>query len=89
MLINKNNTISLEEFKSYSKKIISNLENIVLDKQDPQSIQFLFDFIFEKYPTFEDVENQTLKIYPIFSISSQQKNPQNEDLVGNLKWQPH
>lgn len=77
---------SLEDFKEKSEYAFSHLQEFALDYEKQDHIQFVFEFIFEELPTYEEIESHTPKMYPFFSISSQQKNPQRDHFAKNSCW---
>ncbi|MFK7779772.1 MAG: recombinase family protein [Candidatus Gracilibacteria bacterium] len=82
-------TTSLDKFRYHSKRVITHIEELALQKENPELINLAFDIVYDGRIEYENIKHHT-PVFTTYPASlSQQKNPQNEDLVGNLKWQSH
>jgi len=80
--------ININAFKKYSINIIKHIDKLVLQIEKPEIISLAFDVMFNQRVVFEKIDYQTTNNSGLLWIQSQQKNPQNEDLVENSNWQP-
>lgn len=85
----KDNTSSLDKFLYYSKQVITHIDKLAIQKEEPEIINLVFDIVYDWKIEYQNIKSHTQDFSSFFSQQSHQKNPQNEDLVGFLKWQPH
>lgn len=83
-----NNNIDKTIFKKFIVSTITRLETMVLNKEKPKEIESAFRFIFPEKASYEDLLSHTPKMYPIFSLQSQQKNPVLPESSFIFHWQP-
>ena len=82
-----NEKLENTKFKDFAFYLIEHMAEILRDSQSFEELQTIFKFTFQETPTYNQIIKRTPKLYPLFALQSQQKNPQNGDLVENLKWQ--
>ncbi len=80
---------SLEIYKKHWKWLITHIDLLARQRENPELINLAFDTVFWWRIEYENLEKHTLFFDSFSANLSQQKNPQNEDLVENLKWQSH
>ncbi len=80
--------IDKDEFRRFIQYCISHLWGMASDKGNPERIDLVFRFVFQEKPTYEEISSHTPKMYPLFSLQSQQKNPPEGEFLENLNWQP-
>lgn len=80
---------NLERFLYYSKEVITHIDRLALQSEEPELINLAFDVVFDWRIEFDKIQSHTLSNLDFFSLQSQQKNPQTGDLVENSKWQVH
>lgn len=85
--IENSNILNSQTFKEFSFYIIEHLWKLLRQSQNLEELKVIFQFIFPKTPEYDEIVNRTAKVYPLFSLESQQKNPSEEEFSQNLKWQ--
>lgn len=65
---------------------LTHLQELASDVEKPESIELIFRFIFQEKPSYEEILSHTPKIYPIFALQSQLKNPPEGDFSENVHW---
>lgn len=84
----KKNT-NLERFLYYSKEVITHIDKLALQSEEPELINLAFDVVFDGRIEFNKIQSHTLSNLDFFSLQSQQKNPSEEEFSLNSKWQFH
>lgn len=73
------NDTNLEKFKYYWKKVITRLDKLLLQRQNPELIGLVFDIVFNGKIEFEKISYHTSYFRAFRSYQSQQKNPSEEE----------
>jgi hypothetical protein len=76
-----------ERFKEFCFYVLEHMTELVHASQNFEEIRTLFRFVFKETPTYDQIVNRTAPIYPIFAITSQQKNSREGIFEKNLNWQ--
>ena len=77
---------NLEQFLYHSKKVVTRLDKLALQKGNPELINLVFDIIFDGKIEYEKIEKHTPVLTEFSSPQSQQKNPKNRDLIQKNGW---
>ena len=84
----KDDGISAESFKEFSKNILTHIRNMLNNEKNERLVGMIFDILFEELPTFEEIQSNTAKMYPVFALVSNgiggdnnKHTPQNEECV--------
>ncbi len=64
----KDDGISAESFKEFSKNILTHLRTMLNSEKNERLVGTIFDILFEELPTFEEIQSKTAKIYPVFAL---------------------
>ena len=84
--INKN-SISLEKFKYYSKKVITQLDKLVIQTEKPELINIAFNIVFHQERVYDNIISQTIWKPEFSSILKQKKSSKIENFSKMYKWQ--
>jgi len=85
----KDNTSSLDRFLYYSKQVITHIDKLAIQKEEPELINLAFDIIYDWKVEYKNIESHTQDFSSFFSQQSHQKNPSEDEFSLNLKWQAH
>ena len=85
----KHSSSSLDKFLYYSKEVITHIDKLAIQKEEPELINLTFDIIYDWKIEYENMKSHTQDFSSFFSLQSQQKNLQNGDFPSNLKWQSY
>ncbi|EKE28205.1 MAG: NUDIX hydrolase [uncultured bacterium (gcode 4)] len=90
-LLNTSNALEINksEFIKFVQNCISHTDKMAFDKENPVMIELIFRFIFQEKPTYEEISSHTPNMYPIFALTSHQKNPSFDEFSCKSIWQPH
>ena len=84
---NQSNNYNLEEFKTISNFVLTQLDKLAIKKENPEIIKLVFSMIFTETPTYEEIKSHTNKTYPIFALQSQISDKNLKKSDDYLKWQ--
>ncbi len=79
-------TTNLEDFKHYSKKLITHLDQLALQKEEPEIIKLCFDIVFGGRVEYEKINSHTAFFTAMCPDLSQQKNSSEDEFVENKIW---
>ena len=77
---------NLTNFKYYSKKLITHLDKLALQKENPKLINLVFEIVFEWKVEYEKLSYHTPFFEAFIPDLSHKKNPSNEEFSLNLNW---
>lgn len=80
------NNTNLKKFIHYSKKVITHLDKLALQSENPALINLVFDIVFNGKIEYEKLKKHTQQINEFSSIQSQQKNLQKGEILTNPLW---
>ena len=83
------NTTSIDKFIDYSKKVITHLEKLAIQRERPDLINIAFEIVFNWQVEFDKISCHTPDFPALASILNQQKNPSCDEFSQNHLWQPH
>ena len=80
---------SLDKFKYHSKKLITHIDKLALQRDKPEIINLVFDIVFDWKIEYEKINSHTNFFHSFWANLSQQKNPSCDEFSLNSKWHPH
>ncbi|EKD29788.1 MAG: NUDIX hydrolase [uncultured bacterium (gcode 4)] len=81
--------VNKTEFRKFMVYHLTHLQELASDVEKPENIDLIFRFVFQEKPSYEEILSHTPKIYPIFSLQSQLKNPPEGDFSESMHWWRH
>lgn len=76
----------LEQFKKYSKKILTHLDKLVLQRDDPVLIELIFDIILEWKVEYEKLKSHTPILQEFLALNTKKEFHKNWNSSLNPKW---
>lgn len=78
-----------ENFKKFCFYVIEHISDLLIQSKNHEELSTLFKFVFKKTPTYNEINNRTFHIHPVFALNSKKEPSKIESSFLNLKWQPH
>lgn len=82
-----------QSFIEFTKNIFKHIGNTLEKGKTEESMAMIFDILFEELPTYENIQFQTTKLYPIFALQSKKHTIDDVNswgkIISNLRWQSH
>ncbi len=78
-----------ENFKKFCFYLIEHLSDLLIQSKSHEELSTLFKFVFKKTPTWNEINNRTFEIYPIFALQSKKEPQIIWSSSVNRKWQAH
>lgn len=85
----KNNSwerLWLDRFKKCSKKILEHCDKLVLQRENPELIQLIFDIIYGWNVEYEKLKSRTPIIRELLALNTKKRFPKNWKSSLNLEW---
>lgn len=87
------NDRSKEDFIEFTKNILKHISKMLQEEKNEESVWIIFDILFEKLPTYENIQSQTTFLYPVFALESKKRTIDDSLICSNnelySRWQPH